>query len=82
MQNKLLVNSGGRHLDYAWSKIYDLIPRSLKSHKFEENCQERDFHAGNGRHLKKWNIRITGKLLCINRADSFHQYVFLRFQLR
>ena len=51
-------NSGGRNSDSAWAKMYDLIPRSLKSHKFEENYQESDFHAGNGGPL--------GILFCIN----------------
>ena len=37
--NKLLLNSGGRNSDSAWSKMYDLIPRSLKSHKLGENYQ-------------------------------------------
>ena len=80
--NKLLLNSGGRNSDSAWSKIYDLIQRSLKSYKFRENYQESDFHAGNGRHLEIWPPSLSGILLCINRADSFHQYVFVRFQLR
>ena len=35
-----------------------------------ENYQESDFHAGNDRYL-------SGILLCINRADIFHQYVFV-----
>ena len=62
--NKLSLNSGGRNSYSAWAKIYDLIPRSLKSHKFGENYQESDFHAGNGRHLEKmdamtfWNIVV------------------------
>ena len=80
--NTLSLNSGGRNSDSAWSKIYDLIPRTLKLHKFGENYQESDFHAGNGRHLEKWPPSLSGILLCINRADSFHQYVFVRFQLR
>ena len=46
--NKLLLNSGGRNSDSACSKMYDLIPRSLKSHKFGEF-----FYAGNCRHLGK-----------------------------
>ena len=70
--NKLSLNSGGRNLDSAWSKMYDLIPRSLKSQKFGENYQESDFH---GRHLEKWPPSLSEILLCINRADSFHQYV-------
>ena len=28
--NELLLNSGGRNSDSAWSKMYDLIPGSLK----------------------------------------------------
>ena len=72
--NKLLSYSGGRNSDSAWSKMYDLIPRSLKSHKFGENYQESDFHAGDGRHLEKWTPSRSRILLCINRAASFHQY--------
>ena len=68
--NKPLLNSGGRNSDSAWSKMYDLITRSLKSHKFGENYQESDFYAGNGRHLEKWLPSISGILLCINRADT------------
>ena len=80
--NKFLLNSGGRNSDSAWSKMYDFIPRSLKSHKFEENYQKSHFHAENGRHLEKWRPSLSGILLCINRADSFHQYIFVRFQFR
>ena len=72
--NELLLHSGGRNSDSAWTKMYDFIPRSLNSHKFGENYQESDIHAGNGRH--------HGILLCINRVDSFHQYIFVGFQLR
>ena len=57
--------------------MYDLIPRSLKSHKFGEKYQGGDFHVGNGRHLEKWPQLLSGILLCINRAGSFHQYVFV-----
>ena len=74
---KPLLNSGGLNSDYAWSKMYDLIPSSLKLHKFEENYQESDFHVGNGRHPKKLPPSLSGILLCIKRADSFHQYVFV-----
>ena len=75
--NKLLLNSGGRNSDSAWTKMYDLIARSLKSHKCVENYEERDFHAGNGRHLEKYPPSLSGILLCINRADTFHHYVFV-----
>ena len=51
--SKLLLNSGSRHSYSTWSIMYDWIPRSLKSHKFGENYQESDFHAGNGRHIEK-----------------------------
>ena len=57
-------------------KMYDLIPRSLKSEKTTQKC---DFHAGNGSHLEKWPPSISGILLCMNRADSVHQYVFYAF---
>ena len=52
--SQLLLNSGGRNSDSAWSKMYDLIPRSSKSHKFGENYQESDFQAENGHHSEKW----------------------------
>ena len=81
LQNKLLLNSGGRNSDSVWSKMYDLIPRSLKSHKLGENYQENDFHDENGRHLEKWSPSLSGILLCIIRADSFHQYVFYAFRI-
>ena len=75
--NKLLLNSGGQNSDSVWVKMYDLIPQFLKSHKFGENKQKSDFHAGNGLHLEKLPSSLSGILLCINRADSFHQYVFV-----
>ena len=59
--------------------MYDLIPRSLTSHKLGENDQESDFHAENGRHLEKWPPSLSGMLLCIILAYSFHQYVFYAF---
>ena len=75
----LCLNSGGQNSDFAWSKMYDLIPRSLKSNKFGENYQESDFDAGNGRNLEKCPPLLFEILLCINRADRFHQYVFVLF---
>ena len=62
--------------------MYDLITRSLKSHKLGENYQESDFHAENGRHLEKWLPSLSGILLCIIRADSFRQYVSASVILR
>ena len=59
--------------------MYDLIPRSLKLLKLGENYQESDFHAENGRHLEKWPPSLSVILLCIIRAESFHQYVFYVF---
>ena len=61
--------------------MYDMIARSIKSHKLGENFIKSDFHAENGRHLVKWPPSLSGILLCITRADSFHQYVFYAFSL-
>ena len=38
MTNKLLLNSGGRNSDSAWSKMYDLIPRSLNGKVSHIRC--------------------------------------------
>ena len=85
--NKLLLNFGSRNADSAWSEMYDLIPRSLKSHTFGENYQESDFYAGNGRHLEKWRHHfleyglttpnaspIETHVNCLNSAGRFHHF--------
>ena len=59
LTNIMYFNSlSRRNSDSAWSKMYNLMPRSLKSQKFGENYQESDFH---GRHLEKWPPSLLHK---------------------